>query len=317
MDEPGRSIGFRSRFRRIMVGGVVLGLVAVPMLFASGPAQATFPGPNGRLAFTDRTVEPPEIWTFNSNGNYGKRLTEGFQPSYNEHGSRVVYIVRMNDGIQQIFHINANKKLRTQVTNSDRNYANPSYAPDSEGRVVASGWRGNNWKNLWLVRLDGKGEKRFTDGNYNDVDPEWSPDGSRIAWTRYKKDGTYDVFVKHVNGAVAKRLTGGKGNCKGAAFSPDGTRIVFTRVSGPKNTGRLFTINVDGSGREQLTINPAGTMYDHAVFSPNGNEVAFVRQVDAIHTVPEIFKIKYPGGSGMTNLSQGYYWPTDVDWGVG
>lgn len=318
MDRPGRS------FLPRRLGGVLtiacLALLVVAFLPA-GPAEGgTFPGTNGRIAFTTRTTDGPQIWTMNKSGGYQKRLTDpphdNYHPGYNSHASRITFISILDSGIRQIFAVNANGSLRTQITNGTRNFAYPSFSLDGE-RVVASGWRDSNYRNLWLVRTDGKGMKRFTNGNFNDIDAEYSPAGDRIAFTRIRPDGSSDVLVKRLNGHAAKQLTRGTGDCYGSSFSPDGSRVLYTRVSGSMNTGRLFSIKIDGSGRQQLTVNPAGTLYDHAVFSPHGDRVAFIREVDNVHTVPDIFTIKFPQGGGMTNLSQGWYWPTDLDWGVG
>jgi acylaminoacyl-peptidase len=82
---------------------------------------------------------------------------------------------------------------------------------------------------LWLVHVgDGK-VTRLTDGETRDVNPAWSPDGKRIAYTSNPHpdaDLTWrtDIFVVDSDGGKPVRVSGGSGNRAFdlAAWSPDG-----------------------------------------------------------------------------------------------
>lgn len=300
---------------------MAMAVAGLSALVAGMPvADATFPGPNGRIAFTSRYNSKPQIWTMTEKGMVRRRLTgparPNFHPGYSVDGKRIVFISTTTNGGQPIFAMNADGNLRTRITTGTRRYGDPAMSPDGKW-IIAAGWRGSNPKNLWLVKADGTGAKRFTKNPGNDLLPSFSPDGTKVIWTRFRPNGTSDVFVRNLDGTGNKQLTHGTGNDKGGSFSPDGAKVVYTHVVGPKKTGRLWIMNADGTGRTKRTNNPLGTMYDHAVFSPDGLRIAFIRERDTVHLVPEIFVIHTTPGGGMDNITQSRFDPIDLDWGVG
>jgi len=307
--------------RRVLLLGLGLGLGCALVLLPAGQAGATYPGTNGDIAFTSPSAAQTQIWTMAPLGG-GKALitsppSANFSPSWSADSSRIVFIATPPSGVQQIFMMNPNGTLRTQVTSGTRNFDDPSISPDGKW-IVASSWRSDTEsENLWLVKADASRMHRFTKFKADDVGATFSPDGTQVAWTRVRPNGTSDVFIKNVDGAGFHQLTGGNGDDRDADFSPDGTKLVYTHVEGIQETGRLWTMDVDGVHKARFTDNASGTTYDAAVWSPKGDKVAFIREVDLAHTVPDIFLVNYPGGGGFTNLTEGKFEPTDLDWGVG
>jgi len=116
------------------------------------------------------------------------------------------------------------------------------------------------------MRSDLKHVKRIT-RNYGSFDPDWSPDGKRLAYARdytvSSKDaknarGTMDckpvlrrasrygpeIVVSDASGKHAHRLTRSGGS--NPAWSPNGKLIAFER------TGWIWTMNADGSKARRL-----------------------------------------------------------------
>ena len=69
------------------------------------------------------------------------------------------------------------------------------------------------------------------DPAYSDFDPDWSPDGSLIAWAR-AGTGDYDIWVMHADGTNQTQLTTDVGFDGYPSWSPDGTKIAFARSRG-------------------------------------------------------------------------------------
>ena len=113
------------------------------------------------------------------------------------------------------------------------------------------------------------------DGDWNDEQPRWSPDGQRIAFTS-NRSGSYNLYVMEADGRNVRRLTNHAGNDHDPSWLPDGESFVFAsnrdRGGGRYDLYRYWL--ADGSV-ERLT-----TFFDGYAFMPNvspdGNWVAFV-----------------------------------------
>jgi TolB protein len=82
--------------------------------------------------------------------------------------------------------------------------------------------------------------------------PDWSPNGSEIAFVRHYR-GRSDIYVIRADGSGLRRLTNTNqaGQHSWPAWSPDGKRIVFVSVSRRKPA--IYTMNADGSHPKRLT----------------------------------------------------------------
>jgi Tol biopolymer transport system component len=100
---------------------------------------------------------------------------------------------------------------------------------------------------IYTIKPDGTGEKQLTNtsSRYFNIDPVFSPDGTKIAWNR-----SSDIWIMNANGTGKKRLVVGG---EDPAFSPDGTKIAFRYEAGQD----IWTINPDGSGLANVTNTPS------------------------------------------------------------
>src|SRR5215213_5969199 len=118
---------------------------------------------------------------------------------------------------------------------------------------------------LQLFDVAAKKAEPLTAGAFDEQSPEWSPDGTRIAFIRRHGDGdvdktpNHDLFVIEARaGAEEKRLTttpedeGGR-----LSWSPDGRSIAFVLGDEPKfsayDQNRLLTIPATGGEARVLT----------------------------------------------------------------
>jgi dipeptidyl aminopeptidase/acylaminoacyl peptidase len=148
----------------------------------------------------------------------------------------------------------------------------------------------------------------------HDTQPAWSPDGKRIAFTRFVRDagffGLFEIFVMDADGGNPTRLThsdpyAGTLNATEPAWSPDGSRIAFTwTVSSPNviTDEEIFLMNADGSGLVRLTHNDTSFVQptdSSPTWSPDGSRIAFHSFRDGSS---DVYTMR-PDGTGLTRVT--------------
>jgi Tol biopolymer transport system component len=149
------------------------------------------------------------------------------------------------------------------------------------GEIAYSVDRSKPGASIVVVRDDGTGVRRVTAAQRrtNASRPVWSPDGTKIAFTRSAPEGlSFHVSVVNANGTGERRLGPGSG----PQWTRGGTALLVERRDG------IHLVNVDGSGKRLLVRGTA-----HAL-SRDGSKLAFLR-----YTV----RPAYDGGCCITDTS--------------
>jgi TolB protein len=77
--------------------------------------------------------------------------------------------------------------------------ARPEFSPDGK-RIVYASYLGRQWHQLWLMPANGGDVFPLTYGDYDNINPRWSPDGNNLAFIS-NKAGYTQLFIKQLNGA--------------------------------------------------------------------------------------------------------------------
>jgi len=101
---------------------------------------------------------------------------------------------------------------------------------------------------LWTVSRSGGPARRLTATPEMETDPQFSPDGSLIAFTRVA-GGNSDVYLVPATGGAPRRITFHPGEDRVRGWTLDGKRILFAsvRASVPQQSFfQLFTVSTEG-----------------------------------------------------------------------
>jgi len=125
---------------------------------------------------------------------------------------------------------------------------------------------------LWIAPRNGGAATQLTDGVGNETSPQFSPDGTTVAFTG-EYDGNVDLYTVPASGGVPKRMTYHPGFDALAGWTPDGKQLLFVsqRASDSGRFARLFTMPVDGVFPAEVPL-PMG--YDGS-YSPDGAKLAY------------------------------------------
>ncbi|MGZ8625840.1 MAG: LpqB family beta-propeller domain-containing protein [Actinomycetota bacterium] len=155
-----------------------------------------------------------------------------------------------------------------------------------------------------VFTVDGTGAnpvKLTVNSGIADTQPSWSPDGSQIAFVRRRGEkGRPDLYTMTSAGKGRTRLTRTTVPERDPAWSPDGTRVAHAARTSPSGPFRIFVVNPDGTGVDQLTLQGRGIADRSPVWSPDGTRIAFVSDRDG--GFPEIYTMN-PDGSGVRRLT--------------
>ncbi len=80
---------------------------------------------------------------------------------------------------------------------------------------------------LWIMNLDGSGQRPLTSWEQNATKPKWSPDGKRLAFLGKSEVGT-EVFVRYMDNGETARLTNLTESPGELSWSPDGNWLAFS-----------------------------------------------------------------------------------------
>jgi Tol biopolymer transport system component len=172
----------------------------------------------------------------------------------------------------------------------------PVPGPAGNGRIIFESTENNQSSLLYVMDADGSNFSALTHNPSlfgGDTDPAWSRDGTKIAFSSYRKDK--EIFVMDADGSNQARLTDNPADDSEPTWSPDGTRIAFTSYR--DGNSEIYVMDSNGSSQVHLTNNPADDF--QPTWSPDGTKIAFTSNRDGRE---EIY-VMDTNGSNQTNLT--------------
>jgi dipeptidyl aminopeptidase/acylaminoacyl peptidase len=212
-----------------------------PTPFTSETASSTSPrwSPDGSaLAFLSaRDGARPQIWTLSRSGGEARRVTNvesgvsAFE--WSPDGARFVCLTRTGPPPSK--------------TSDVRHYTRANY------KFNDSGWFDTTRSHIAVVDAKTGAAKQITDGpDWNDLDPRWSPDGTRIAFVsnrtghEFDFDHNSDVWVVPASGGAPIKISDHAGPDRSPRWSPDGKSIAFLGAIDEEDAPSIYLAPAEG-----------------------------------------------------------------------
>lgn len=214
---------------------------------ADGGASDPSWSPDGsRLLFSSGRSGQPGVWTIAADGSSVALLVDDAAfPAWSPDGSKVAF-TSFRDGKPAIYTISADGTDLARITEPDGS-GDFDWSPDGT-RIVFTCVRDGS-QDICVVNADGTGLEQLTDARDLEFNPEWSPDGTTIAYRR--SDAGNALHMMDADGTDQR----GVAQAFFEQWSPDGTWLVVSIDD------QIYTMNADGSGLVQLTDNEHGASW--------------------------------------------------------
>ena len=138
-----------------------------------------------------------------------------------------------------------------QLTNNTSLRNNlPAFSPDGR-KIALTEWRAGTAGDIWVVDSDGKNPSQLTTNPSIDSNPDWLPDGKRIAFLS-DRSGHLALWSTTLDGGRDILLLDLPQGVDYARLSPDGKQLAFnSKKGGPINT---WVAPLEGGQPRQLTF---------------------------------------------------------------
>jgi len=168
------------------------------------------------------------------------------------------------------YTVNIDGSQNRQLFSTTIAYNHHDWSPDGTRMAV----QGYSPDSIYVVNIDGTQLTRLTTAEgVTDTEPSWSPDGQRIAFTRFhdtvnNRMESAELWIMNADGGNQQNI-----NINGAFadWSPDNTRLVY--ISGRSGNQEIYTCLADGSNEQRLSETVTNATFPN--WSHDGRKIAF------------------------------------------
>ncbi len=237
-----------------------------PPAGSTGDYYPAFSPDGKRLAFARaRSFSATDLFVLDLPNGEPKRLTfdgltiDGL--AWTSDGREIVFSSRRGGSFNSLWRIRVKGGSPERVSAFGEDVISPAISRD--GRLAYT--RLLDDMNIWQFDVDAAGavtaKQPLIASTFRDSDPDFSPDGRRIAFTS-GRNGSFGIWVSDRDGSNQRLLFDGGAYVTGSSsWSPDGKRIAFdTRAKNRESIGNpsIWTVDVEGGQSRRLSVGSNG-----------------------------------------------------------
>jgi len=156
-----------------------------------------------------------------------------------------------------------------------RHYSHISY------KFNDTGWFDDKRSHLWVIdAVTGAGRQITSGDDWNDTDPQWSPDSTRIAFVSDRTGKEYDdgrnkdVWVIAAEGGPLTKISDHDFDDTQPRWSPDGRQIAFAGQTQRRQFPKLYIASAAG-GKSSLVLEDLDLIPTDLHWGPGARELRF------------------------------------------
>jgi TolB protein len=170
---------------------------------------------------------------------YYSAFDHEISPAWSSNGSEILFVSNRNHiyGTGGFWRMKADPgALAREIHHEETTWkARPEFSPDGK-RIVYASYLGQQWHQLWLMPADGGEAFPISYGNFDNINPRWSPDGNKIAFIS-NRDGNTSLWTQEIPGGKQLQITPEKRNY----LLPSGTLTIHVLDEhGQPSPSRVF-----------------------------------------------------------------------------
>ena len=198
----------------------------------------------------------------------------------------------------------------TPETGTGASSTPPTTPIDTTGRIAFGRWAVDEDRGLppalWTANADGSDPLPV--GDQRGWYMEWSPDRTHLVFDFPDDRGNEHIATVRLDGSDYTQLTTGTGFFADPAYSPDGATIVFSHSAVREDdegfATRLWVMGSDGGDhRALLAPEDAGSDWE-PIFSPDGSQIAFTREIDRSGVVVSAIHVANADGTDVRAITE-------------
>lgn len=226
-------------------------------------------------------------------------------PTFSPDGKRLAFVCNLS-GAPQVWTAPAEGGWPTMVTALDDPVGGVTWSPDGQWLAFALAPGGGMNVQVYLVRPDGSGLRRLSDGGKETNGLSgWSHDGKLLGWNSNRRDPrSMDAYLYDVVSGASRLAAKNPGVGHFTDLSRDGRRAILYRLES-RSDNNLFLVDLAGGKEALLTPHEAPGGFAAGQFSPDGSTVYLFSNKDRDLAALARVKIASDGRPGPIEVIAG------------